>query len=450
MSMHYQFEETVKGFVEKDGGIFFTLTNDTTFLTNLRATLYKHLQLKGDIVRNYSDTTTAMKDCKELTAKKTKIIFLIEREFRGQSNIEFIKFLKLDFPDVLVVILTTEIEREKLILLHELGASNYIIKPISVNTLLEKLATTIRPQTKIGQYIDKGKRLIFHGEFEKALKLANKVLEAKDDSAAGLMLKGDALKHLGRRKEAARAYLQASKAAKLYLEPIKKLVDFFKEENDPEEQLKYLQQLDKLSPLNVERKIDIGGLHMQMGNEEHAQKTFDEAVHLTHRQVAGMLSNVNKYIAEQCMSISPELAERYLRQSLDAKRHMLSKSDVETFNTLGLALRRQGKWQEAITEYEKAEEVAPQDENVLYNKALAFMDGKQPAKAKLALDKCLKINPHFADQLDTISYNIGTIYLINKEPQRAIGFFQNAMKLNPENEDARAMVNKIMEKQQME
>ena len=143
MDMIFQYEETVRQFVERDGGQFFTLTEDTAFLTNLRAALYKHLGLKGDILRNFNEPTKALKEVKALPKNRGSYIFLIEREYRGLTSLEFIKYLKIDYPEIMIIVLTTEIEREKLILLHELGASNYIIKPFNAATLKTKLTAVI-------------------------------------------------------------------------------------------------------------------------------------------------------------------------------------------------------------------------------------------------------------------------------------------------------------------
>jgi tetratricopeptide (TPR) repeat protein len=292
--------------------------------------------------------------------------------------------------------------------------------------------------------IDKGKRHMATGEYEKALKVSLKVLEIKPGSPAGLMLQGDALKNLDKRKDAARAYLEATKEAKLYLEPIKKLAEFFKEEGDMEQELKYLEQLDKLSPLNVERKVDIGGLNIKMGNSDMAKEVFDQAIHLTQRQIAGMLSNVTKYIAEQCMESSPELAEEYLRQSLDAKKDMLTKADVETFNTLGLALRRQGRWEDAVKEYTKALKVAPEDENLHYNMAMAYVDGRSYRQAEAMVDKVLNLNEDFGAESEIVCFNIAYIFLIVKKQKKALEFFQKTLAINPENAEAQKMVKKLM------
>lgn len=56
----------------------------------------------------------------------------------------------------------------------------------------------------------------------------------------------------------------------------------------------------------------------------------------------------------------PVQAEKYLRQCLEIKGQNLSADDLSTFNQLGISLRKQGRWKDAITEYKKALKIIPQ------------------------------------------------------------------------------------------
>jgi DNA-binding response OmpR family regulator len=104
---------------------------------------------------------------------------LIERELAGKPTTDIIKYIKQDHPEVLFVVLTTEIEREKLILLHEVGADNIITKPIAPDTLIEKIAFTVKPRGEIGELIDEGKKLLAIGRCEDAAEKALRFMEIK-------------------------------------------------------------------------------------------------------------------------------------------------------------------------------------------------------------------------------------------------------------------------------
>ena len=265
------------------------------------------------------------------------------------------------------------------------------------------------------------------------------MLDLKPGSPAGYMLKGDALKGMGKMKEALDAYVAAMEPSRLYLEPIKKLADFYKDNKDLGNQAKYLEKLDKLSPLNIDRKVDLGGVNVQMGNTERAEKYFDSALKVTQKIDKSLLSEVCKSIAETCVEKAPEMAEIFFKKSLDAKpTHGLE--DIETFNSLGLALRKQGKWKEALAKYEQALKIAPKDENLHYNTALAHADGKQFSTAALHLDKALASNPGLGMKSITICINLGYIYLLAEIKTKAKQYFSIVLEMDPDNKRAKDML----------
>ncbi len=444
MSDITQYEEIVRNFVLKGGGVFFVVSTDHVFLKNLRFTLAKHLGLPQTCTVFFTERDKVQRSVAEILSRGFKVILLIERELAGSSSIEFVKYLIADIPDISVVVLTGEIERERLILLHELGVKNIITKPISANVLVEKIASTIRPPSKLGELIDQGKLKIFKREFEVAIELAKEVLALKPLSPAGLMLLGDALKGLGRTKEAQAAYLEASRQSNLYLEPLKKLAEFYREAGDQDRELSYLMKLDRLSPLNIERKLSIGGLNVQMGEVEAAKVFFDDAVKLTTRQAMGMVSDTLRSIAEMCLDTAPEMAESYLRGSLEARKSVLDKTDVETYNRLGIALRKQGKWEEAVKEYQMAQKVAPDDENVGYNLAMAHSEGRDFERASKELARALKLNPQLGADNPAVLYNIGYVFYTAGKLHDAKEALKRCLEIEPVHSRALELMSKLV------
>lgn len=437
------FDEIVRNFVLQERGHFVAVSQDGAFLKIFRSAVQKFLALPPDSLESFAEKAPAQRHIGLAFKSGRKPLLLIEREIDGVLAVEFISYLRVDYPDIPIIVLTTEIERDGLVLLHEMGVSNFITKPISVNGMIEKVAFTIKPPSRMGELLDKGKQFVRDREFDKALALADKVLEIKAQSPAGLMLRGDALKGLGRGPEALSAYEEAARGGPMYLEPIKKLAQFHAEKDDKATALKYLEQLDKLSPLNIDRKVEIGGIHISMGKAARAKIYFDTAGKLATRQSMTKVSNIYKGIAEMCLKNAPELAEVYLRQGLEARHGVLDTSDLGTFNSLGIALRQQGKWEEAIKEYKKALKIAPEDENLHCNVAMAYMDGKNPEKAASWLDKALRINPKTGANSATISCNIGYIYFLAGRAQKARERLQRALEIDPDNARAKDILAKL-------
>jgi tetratricopeptide (TPR) repeat protein len=439
-----QYDDDVREFVALQNGVFVVVSTDAVFNKNLRSTLLRHLTIKDECVSNVATVEGLHKEIKLLRAKSHKLLVFIERELNGRNTSDLIRYLKSDFSNELfLVVLTTEVERDKLVLLHELGADNIITKPISPDTLIEKIAFTVKPRGQLGELMDKGRQSLDMGNPLEAARAAKQVLDLKPNSPSGLLLMGDALRAMGKRDDALRAYTQAEKGAKLFLDPLKKIAELHREEGNTQEELKFLERLDKLSPLNVDRKVDIGAGYIKLGDADKAKLAFDQAVRIATKEALDAVSRVTQSIAVRCMESAPELSEQYLRQALNTRKNMLDRSDIETFNRLGLMLRRQGKWQDAIVEYRKALKISPNDGGLYYNIAMAYTEGRQYIEAYQYLDRALTLNADLWRTGEAVCYNIATVYRRYGKKDQAVDYLKKALELNPNYAKAKGLLEEI-------
>ncbi|KAF0234827.1 MAG: hypothetical protein FD177_390 [Desulfovibrionaceae bacterium] len=437
------YDVDVRDFIQQNRGVFLVLSQDPHFNKNLRSTLLRHLHLKDDCVFNVTNQEQLHKELRQLIAQNHKVVFFVEREINGKYCHDLVQFLKIQYPDVLIIILTTEVAREILIYLHEIGANNVITKPISPDMLIEKIAFTVKPRGQIGELIEAGRKLNENSKFDDAAILAHKILEIKPGSPAALLMLGDSFKGQGKMDEALNAYMEASRNGKLFLDPIKKIAELHKITGNVREETKYLERLDRLSPLNVDRKISIGDNYMSLGERDKAVEIFDDAIKLATREALAQVGRVTRTIAEHCISNAPELSEKYLRQSLDSKKGALDKSDIETFNRLGITLRKQGKPELAIEEYRKALKIAPNDAGLYYNMAMAYSEGRMFQDAYNFLDKALAISPDLWSASETVCFNIATVFYRAARREQATEFLQKALAINPNFERAKAMLREL-------
>ncbi|MFK4765864.1 tetratricopeptide repeat protein [Desulfobaculum sp. SPO524] len=435
-----QYERAIVDFVAKEDGCFFILSHDNTFLKMVRTTLNKELVIGTDRIRTLAEEAHVLRELKTPAFKDKRVVLLVERLLNNRNTLPFIKDLKTLFPEMYIVVLTAEVERQVLILLHEIGVGNFITKPVSMATLIEKIAFTIKPQGKIGQYIDRAKAYLEKGKYEEATAIADKILEMKPGSAAALMIKGDAFKATGDLDAAGSAYEEAHDGATLYLEPLKKLAELYKESGDMEKQLEYLEKLDRLSPLNVERKIAMGEIHMESGNAEKATELFEQAVENARKEAMSMIEEVKRSIAEKCIESAPDLSEKFFRSILDSKAGGLKKSDIETFNRLGMALRRQGRWKDAIGEYEQALKINPKDENLYFNVAIAYSEGRDHKKAVENVEKALQQNPDLCLLSSVLCFNIAVMYSNAGQRSKAITYLKKTLEVDPDHQGAKKLL----------
>lgn len=93
------------------------------------------------------------------------------------------------------------------------------------------------------------------------------------------------------------AYETAANSAELYLAPLQRLAEMYGELDDKAMQLRYLQKLDAISPLNVNRKVSLGEIHLAMGEPEKAEELFDKAVAQVTKEAMDGISSLSGRIA---------------------------------------------------------------------------------------------------------------------------------------------------------
>ncbi len=256
-------------------------------------------------------------------------------------------------------------------------------------------------------------------------------MQLKPGSAAAFLLMGDIFRATQQYDKARIAYESAAKSADLYLAPLQRLAEMYAEIGDVPQQVRYLEKLDSISPLNVNRKVSLGEAHLANGDVEKAEAFFEKAVVQMNREAADGLSALSSRIAGIYGERDPEKAEKFLRNSLEAKGKRLGREDLALFNQLGISLRRQGRWQDAITEYKRAIKIAPDDPTLYYNVGMAFAEGADFIQAKANLVKALDLDPEMVKSSASIACNFGAVFLQSGDRDRSVQFFQLALALKP-------------------
>lgn len=401
------YANTVRSFA-RTGGVVFLLSTDAIFADVLRRALHT-VRASPQVLRHHRSVETFLASLRE--EAHNRVLVFLERMLSGQSLAPLLGSIGQICSEAAIIVLTTEIDQGTAALLIEYGAHNIITKPVSVASIIEKMAFTIAPQSQMGRYIDRARRSLEMGSYEEAMRIASVVLQLKPDSAIAYMLMGDAYKGMGMTSKAEEMYLKASDVAKLYIQPLKRLSSLYEEAGEKHKQLEALKRLHEISPLNTQRLLEMGALEMEVGDTSAAEAYFDQAMQTAKREAAEHLARLSAKIAEVCVSHNPSLAVHYSRQALEVKGGDLSSADVETFNLLGLALRRQGRWREAVAEYRRALAMEPGHPVVLYNLALAYAEGGSFDNAANALEDALRAAPHLGQESPNVAASMRTIFV---------------------------------------
>ncbi|MBU1039888.1 MAG: tetratricopeptide repeat protein [Proteobacteria bacterium] len=439
-----RFDNDIREFLETQHGSLVTLSDDPLFVRTLRTTVLKSLGIRTDCLDVYQDTSQALRRVAHYLSIKnpSPVLVLADRLLNGRLTLEFMRGVKGAFPAAKLLVMTQETSKESLSQIFEIGADSVLTKPVSVGTLIEKMAGAIKPQGKLSQLVQEARRLLDLGDTVKAKLISKAILKIKDNSPVAFMLLGDALLIEGKRDEAIQAYEQAHQGATLFLEPLKKLASVHRGE-DEDTYLRYLKKLDVISPLNTERKCEIGKVYVRKKDMDRAEVYFGEAIASAQREASSYVEQVVSGIAESVSEDSPAMAEKYYVKILEMKGDNLTKEDMVTFNRLGIALRKQGKWKEAIDNYKKALTVVPGDGRVLYNMGLAYADGQQHRQAVDCYEQILRSDPDFHRTAAVVAFNIASAYLLVKRGDVAREYLQSALDIDPHHQGSKRLLAKL-------
>ncbi|WP_243544987.1 tetratricopeptide repeat protein [Pseudodesulfovibrio tunisiensis] len=418
-------------FLENRQGTLVCVSDDATFARSLRNIVTHILGIRRECQFTYQSPQAALERIRQLAAESVPCVALVERMFGASTSTGFVQRLGREHPETCVVLLTWEARSDAVAYLFELGVDNVICKPASADRIIEQLAQCISPPGELKSHMERCRRLIDTDNPDEALEVTDRILMLKPDSARGLCLRADALLAMGETDKAARAYIDAHENNPLYLRPLKKLAGIFKDMDD-DKALTYLKELDAISPLNPDRKLEIAEVHLRRDEPEQAEEYLDQSVEMATRENADMLGEVAERIADIVAGEAPALAEKYLNNVIRAKRGQ-SVDDLILYNRLGIVLRSQGKWREAVDVYRKALRISPKDAVLHYNLGLALHEGGERMRALECFEKTLEIDPDFHKEHDVVAFNMGSLYLDLRMYEDALPFLEHAVELAPDN-----------------
>ncbi|MEF2232452.1 MAG: tetratricopeptide repeat protein [Pseudodesulfovibrio sp.] len=419
---------------EREGNIV-CLTGDATFTRSLRNVLTRLIGFRGEVLFSFAGAAQAMAKCLELRDAGAPCLALVERMVDNRPSTDFLIRLKREFPACLVIVLTWKATQETVAYFFELGVSRVLVKPASADKIIEEMAMAISPPGELKNQMERCERLLRRGEFDEALEVTDRILVLNPDSARGLTMRGDALMGVGDSDKAVQTYMAAHEARPIYMEPLLKLAAALKGMDD-ERALGYMERLDRISPLNPERKIDIAEQHLRQGDTERAEAYLDRSVEVAESEHLSMVGDLTERIVDAVAPQAPDLAVKYLNRVIANKR-VLGRDDLAHFNRLGIILRGEGKWAEAVAVYEKALTIAPDDPVVHYNMGLAYWEGEERSRAIASFERALELDPQFYAGSVGASLNIGSLYLDLRRFNEAVPFLQHVLDLDPENQTAR-------------
>ena len=440
------FRKIFRHYIEKMGGAVLLVSNDSCFSRVTKA-CFKIANLSENSYIYTKEFPNLFKTINSILSERNHVTVLIEKYLEGRISIDDIGPLQEKYKSkIKVIVVTSETDSNTIALIYERGADNVIIKPASFDTITEKIASTLSPNNEFDELIDSCKTALLLSDLDLAEELANKILKIRPGSATGLMLKGDIYLRRKDFNKSETFYVKAVLYTKLYLDPLKRLVNFYDITGNVKRKIVYLTKLDNMSPLNRERKLLLANSYLSIADNKSAYKYFEQAVKLAKKEASAVLSKTYMDISLSLKEIDSNKSIEYSTHAIHAMRHNLSKDDVWMFNEKGIALRKCKKNKEAILVFLQALKISPDDSVLNYNLAMAYAEEDEVKLASKFFSKALIHDNAIADGSASISYNIGLTFYNDRKFDDAYAMFQKATKLDPQNMSFVVMLEKSYEK----
>ncbi|MCE1245429.1 MAG: tetratricopeptide repeat protein [Firmicutes bacterium] len=180
----------------------------------------------------------------------------------------------------------------------------------------------------------------------------------------------------------------------------------------------------------IENKDDFTEAHfyrgmcrINMGNNEKAKEDFEKVVQLESGNVEALvrLSEINI------------LDKDYSKAIENLEKASKLKDSVTIRNLMGIALYRQGKFEDAFKQYAAAQGMEPENVDVQSNLGLYYYEIKHdPAKAREYYEKALKTNPTSSE----LNRRMGNILQLENDYDAAVERYRKSLESDPGNKDA--------------
>lgn len=369
-------------------------------MANMRRTIRNMLRYVG--YEFISEAENGEMAIKKMTSEKVDFV-VCDWNMPVMTGIEFLQKVRENekFKDIPFLMVTAEIEASHIVQAAETDVDGYIIKPFVAKTLEEKINSILEKRANpsdVDKLIDKAIEYTNNGMFKDAISLYEHALSLSPKSARIRHAIGQIYEKMGMDDKALQHYEDAYKNNPQYIKVHQNMGDLYLKKGNTEKAAEVIEKAAKISPNNPQRQAQLGKIYLSKGDVEKADSAFKTAIGIDPKN-AGLRT---------------EIGEAYLNSGQDDKAADAFKGSlhvvesVHVYNRLGIALRRKGRYLEAIEEYKRAVKLDPEDEAIYYNMGRAYLEADRKRDAISSFKKALEIDPNFKECKEMLEKVEGT------------------------------------------
>jgi tetratricopeptide (TPR) repeat protein len=272
--------------------------------------------------------------------------------------------------------------------LGEWEANDFLVKPFSLEVLTQRIKAILkRVQSPEEILFRQAEQLKSMGATQDALELIEKAeAESRLSLAKWMNAKGECLMQNGDIEGAVAEFKKSMEIGKIYITAYKNFAVGQQKLGNYDEAIEALKYAESISPKDNDRTMILGSLLLKTGHKEQAKKYFDNAIkRCNENEKESALKQVAELYLEAGLY---EEAETKYVASLE-----FSPEDVEIYNRIGLTLRKQKKYEEALQCYNQILKIRPDHPGIYYNMGILFMARGDFNTAQKHFEKALSKDP---------------------------------------------------------
>ena len=237
----------------------------------------------------------------------------------------------------------------------------------------------------INSILKKGIDLKTGGDYYKAIVEFKRALQICETAEVHYQIADTCLCD-NRREEAICSFKKAIDVDILFINAYKCLGGLYINEGNYSEAAEYLSKAMRIAPSDNKVQIALGNSYLKLGLWEKAEKIYKKAFDLDPNSFEAASGLCEAYINNDKEHRALELIH---------KTQESGQVIIDFYNRLGIVYRKRGDYINAISNYIKAIEIDPFQENLHFNIAKAYYKAGDKNKAIEELRKTLEIRPDF-------------------------------------------------------
>ncbi len=324
-----------------------------------------------------------------LLQKEPVDLAIVDWNMPSMTGVELLERIREDknLRDMPVVMVTAEANREIVAESAESDIDAYILKPLTVKSLGDKISFVIEKANNpppMVYHLKLARDFEEAGDIEAAIEEARQAMDADPQSTKPMRELGKIYLRKKEYQEAEKWLSQAADMNKLDVIAFHHLGQLHLEQNDIDKAEEFYDKAMNISPRHVTRGVNFGKVLVQKGMINKAQKVFDRAIELSSNSLA-----VQEDVADYCMESGVnEYAGKLMEFVLG---QVPNREDV--IYKLGVINENMGQPRKALTYFIEAGKKNRDNFDIQLKIAKNYVETGQVLRAEQVLNTLLKKDP---------------------------------------------------------